>query len=70
MQTYNECFAVVMSPDERDELAANVVLVWSHLEDYFKNVGDVDAGTEDAKLMDAMGALEQFHRRLKNGKFA
>lgn len=70
MQTYNECFAVVMSPDERNDLADNIAVIWGHLEGYFKQAGDVESGTEDAKLMDAMGALEQFHRRLKNSKFA
>ena len=69
MQVFKEAVAVLMHPEERDELLAHIGLVWDHLSDHFKGK-EVETGTPDAKLMDAMSAIEALHRRLSGGKFA
>jgi len=71
MKAHRESFVIAMSPDERDALLATVWLVHGHLEDFFEDRGgDVENGTPEAKLMDAMGQLESFCRTIQNATYA
>lgn len=65
MKALKESFTIAMSTDERDALLAHLWRTHGHLEDYFNQAGDVEGGTEDAKLMDSMGRIYDFARALE-----
>jgi hypothetical protein len=70
MKALKESFTIAMSPDERDALLRHLWRTHGHLEGYFDQVGDVESGTEDAKLMDSMGRIYDFARALENATYA
>lgn len=70
MKLVKECTALVMSPDDRSNLSDHLGVIWGHLEDHFRSIGDVESGTDAARLMDAMSALETLHRMLNAGEYA
>ena len=70
MKALKESFTIVMSPDERDGLIGHILRAHDHLESYFHQTGDVEAGTEDSKLMDSMCRLYDFVQALRNASYA
>jgi hypothetical protein len=69
MKALRDSFTIAMSSDERDELLSDISAVYTHLEGYFEQAGDVESGTEDAKLMDAMHRLGRFAASIRNAPY-
>lgn len=71
MKLIKECVTLTMSPEDRDELRENLLTLHSHVEDYFMaRDRDVETGTRDAKLMDAMHRVYDLCRLLDAGEYA
>ena len=64
MQTFSDCFTLVMSPSERDELKSHLGVMLDHVDEHLKALGDIEAQTPEAKLANAAEALNRFHIRL------
>lgn len=70
MKVIRESVTICMSPEDRDDMLDWLRLVHGHLEERFAALGEVETGTEDAKLMDAMGAMYRFAQRIQNATYA
>jgi hypothetical protein len=70
MQVYKEAVAIVMTPDERNEITENLGIVWHHLDQHLRSRGDIEAGSPDVALSDAMKTVADLCRRLQAAKYA
>lgn len=71
MKLIKECVTLTMSPQDRDALREHLLTVHSHVEGYFNaRTEDVESGTPDAKLMDAMHRIYDLCRLLDAGEYA
>jgi len=69
MKATKESVTITMSRDEAAELLMHVGKAHDHLETYFAD-RDVESGTPESKLADAMTRLYDFWRTLRDASYA